>query len=505
MNQDELMKAVTELDDDLIETAGKPYKKKKIWPAAMAAAAAVLALALLLPPALQGGRAKDPLNTDGYPEAGRPESITEPGPNPAAKFCLAEPVYPEQWTREKQRENHGAGEIDPAFARQLQNRGAGEDARPVLAELIRQSLLEEEQESAVMSPINLYLSLAMLAEITDGEAQAELLQALDVTDAAALRGEAQKIWNLIYFDDGREKMIPANSLWLSDALDYRKDTVERLAKSYYASVFRGTMGTAAYDQALRNWINGMTGDLLKEQAEGLSMDAGTRLALVSTVFYQSRWAAVFNKEDNKTAVFHGTDGDRETEFMTRRIMGTEYFYSDRFSFINLQTMNGAVWFFLPDEGVSVCEMMEEEAFINFLCRNPYTSASYDEKGNRIEKDGIGCAERIVNLMLPKMDITRKLDLMPLMEKLGVETCFDPARADFSPILGESSGSISSGEQATRVIMDEEGVSAASYVDWLVGGVPQPEEEVDFTLDRPFFFLISGQDSLPYFAGIMNNP
>ena len=53
-------------------------------------------------------------------------------------------------------------------------------------------------------------------------------------------------------------------------------------------------------------------------------------------------------------------------------------------------------------------------------------------------------------------------------------------------------------------MDEEGISAASYVDWLVGAALPPEEWVDFTLDRPFFFMICG-NYLPYFAGIMNNP
>ncbi len=28
----------------------------------------------------------------------------------------------------------------------------------------------------------------------------------------------------------------------------------------------------------------------------------------------------------------------------------------------------------------------------------------------------------------------------------------------------------------------------------------PEEEVDFTLDRPFLFVITGEDGLPLFVG-----
>ena len=43
------------------------------------------------------------------------------------------------------------------------------------------------------------------------------------------------------------------------------------------------------------------------------------------------------------------------------------------------------------------------------------------------------------------------------------------------------------------------------MDYLVGAMKPPEEEVDFTLDRPFFFMITGEDGVPYFAGVMNDP
>ena len=48
MNRDDLMQAVTELDEEVIEQAAGPYKKKRKWIWA-AAAAAVLALAVILP------------------------------------------------------------------------------------------------------------------------------------------------------------------------------------------------------------------------------------------------------------------------------------------------------------------------------------------------------------------------------------------------------------------------------------------------------------------------
>ena len=38
-----------------------------------------------------------------------------------------------------------------------------------------------------------------------------------------------------------------------------------------------------------------------------------------------------------------------------------------------------------------------------------------------------------------------------------------------------------------------------------GGSMPPDETVDFTLDRPFLFVITGRDGMPLFVGIVNNP
>ena len=55
-------------------------------------------------------------------------------------------------------------------------------------------------------------------------------------------------------------------------------------------------------------------------------------------------------------------------------------------------------------------------------------------------------------------------------------------------------------------VDEEGVTAAAYTMMANSGAGMPpEEEVDFVLDRPFLFVITGVDGLPLFTGIVNTP
>ena len=59
--------------------------------------------------------------------------------------------------------------------------------------------------------------------------------------------------------------------------------------------------------------------------------------------------------------------------------------------------------------------------------------------------------------------------------------------------------------AARVVIDEEGCTAAAFTVVAPGGSAAPEDEVDFVLDRPFLFCITGDSGLPLFVGIVNNP
>ena len=109
---------------------------------------------------------------------------------------------------------------------------------------------------------------------------------------------------------------------------------------------------------------------------------------------------------------------------------------------------------------------------------------------------------IVNLALPKFDIASDLDLADSLKSLGITDVFDPAVSDFSPMTDDTAAYLSQAKHAARVTVDEEGVTAAAYTVMMVcGEAAPPEEEVDFVLNRPFVFAITGTDGLPLFAGM----
>ena len=512
MKTDELMDAITELDDALLnEAAGTPSPEevraakragRRPLVFRMAAAAAVVVLALILVPVFRGQSGPANASKDTVKEVISADLSVK-----AEK--VAGPVYPEEWTREQEL-NSDKGYLErPNGIRVAAGRETAELYRGYFADMMLLLLSDQEEESAVMSPVNIWMATAMLAEITDGKTRQEILDAFGVKNIEALRDQAAKIWGLCYKDDGREKTILGNSLWLNNTLAYKGRAVQTLADSYYASVFRGRMGTEEYGSLLRKWIDDMTGGLLADQTKGLELPEGTALALVSTVWHETKWDAEFDPKQTKPGTFHSPKGDTEAEFMHSDWAAGMYYRADDYTFIRKSTRQGSVWLFLPDEGTALKDMMQEESFRQFLSyrfdEHDYCTPNSD--GIYLEGKttrGITGAFARVDLTLPKMDISCQQDLTDALKKMGITSAFTAGEADYTPISDEAGVYLQEAKQGTRLIVDEEGVSAASYVEMLAGS-EMLEDRIELVFDRPFFIMITGANEVPLFAGVVNEP
>lgn len=152
-------------------------------------------------------------------------------------------------------------------------------------------------------------------------------------------------------------------------------------------------------------------------------------------------------------------------------------------------------FVLPDEGISAEELLADEEAMDFLFSADQGRSQWDK--NRF---------LIVNLSVPKFDVTSETDLISGLKALGITDVFDSSASDFSPMTSDAEGIfVSEAKHDVRVMIDEEGCAAAAYtVIAAAGAAAPPDEEVDFVLDRPFLFVLTGNDGLPLFVGIVNH-
>ena len=132
-------------------------------------------------------------------------------------------------------------------------------------EQIQKELLSDASDhNAVCSPLNIYIALSMLAEVTDGNTRKQILDVLNVKDMDVLNKRIEAIWDANYVDTPALKSMLANSIWLKSGIGYNEDTLKRLSTEYHASSYSGEMGSKSMNLKLQKWTDEHTGGLLKE-------------------------------------------------------------------------------------------------------------------------------------------------------------------------------------------------------------------------------------------------
>lgn len=354
-------------------------------------------------------------------------------------------------------------------------------------------LASHNNDNALWSPINAYIGLSMLAEITDGDSRKEILDLFGVSDIETLRSQVSAVWESVYEDDGNEICTLANSLWLEDGLNYNQDDMNNLAYHYYASVYQTDLGSDSANKSIGNWLNKNTGGMLKDRTDKIDLSPETILALYSTLFFQAKWSDEFNSKNNTDAIFHGLNGDTNVTYMNKKLCQMYYYWHDDYSAVALSLKNGStMWFILPDEGKTTANILNDGAYGEMI------SSGDGEEGWQNKK------YMKVNLSVPKFNVSSTVNLKDGLNKMGVTKVFDMESSDFTAITSDSPVYISAVNQSARVEIDEKGVKAATYIEIPgCGSAMPPEEIIDFVLDRPFLFVIT-KGNLPLFTGVVNN-
>lgn len=371
---------------------------------------------------------------------------------------------------------------------------AMESLQGFFAASMSESLSGTAGENQAYSPVNLYMALSLAAELTGGDSRQQILDLLGADSIEGLRAQAGEVWNACYLDDNNHTLL-ANSLWLDKELDYSQSVMDTLADSYYTSVYQADLGSSNANKAISSWLDGQTGSFLKEQTQTVSLEPETVLALYSTVYYQAKWSeyAEFSASQNTDGIFHAPDRDVDVTFMNKKKLQSYYYWGESFGAVSLGLKDGSqMWLILPDEDKTVEDVLASEEYARLVL------GDWNEEDSKY---------LFVNLSLPKFDIRATNDLKEDLQDLGVTDVFDPLAADFSSsVSGDVPVVFTNVNQATRVAIDEKGVTAASYIEFPGAGAAQPpEEEIDFILDRPFLFVIANRYQLPLFAGTVQEP
>lgn len=468
MKFENLFNALNHISDKHIAQGDAPKKPRGKWllrVGAVAAAAAILFTVLRLPAPIF---ATEVASASGSRIAVRPDIDDYDGQDEQWRAALA------QWETERAvLQDTLAEAADPLRTFSL---------------LGGQKFLSGDDGNRVWSPLNAYIGLAMVAELSDGDSRQQILELLGTEDLDTLRSHISAVWEAVYEDDGHEISVLANSLWLNKDLQFHQETMDSIAYHHHADIYQADFTKKSTASAIQAWLNNNTGGLLKKQIQNLLLPENMVMGIYSTIYFQAKWSQQFSEERNTQELFHSPAGDVTRTFMNAQRQ-TQYYWAEDFGAIALGLKNGSrLWLFLPDEDKTPQDVVSSEDYLHILS-NQWENHKYMK----------------VNLSLPKFDVVCQQNLQEGLAELGVTDVFDPEAADFSAALDGGPVWLTAANQAARVMIDEEGVKAAAYIEFPAAGAPAPPEEIiDFVLDRPFVFVITS-DSLPLFAGVVNNP
>lgn len=339
------------------------------------------------------------------------------------------------------------------------------------------------ERNEVYSPVSLYGALGMLTELADGETKQQVMDLLGVSDSEALRQWTKALWQQLYHDEQDNALWLGNAAFLNENMAFHKEPLDILTEDYYASSYQVPMGSKAADKAIAAWLNQQTNDLLADDTGAIETKESDLLRLYNTIYYKAAWQEAFFEGATKQDIFTAADGtEQRTDFMHISIEGEDVARGEGYRRASLYLKDGGrMTFYLPDEGVTVEELLQRKNILNELL-------AVDEWVVR------------VNWSVPKFDIHASLELNDALRALGITDAFDPTKADFTP-LTDNIAYVDSVMQAARVRIDEEGVEAAVYTEEIGDGAAPPRElaEEEMDLDRPFLFAI-WKDGAPLFIG-----
>ncbi len=484
MKKEDFFEVLGDMDPKSVKAAGEYKKTSGIkWSIILPCAAAALLAALGVFFLRRAGRTEMP-GTEGSGGAGTYK----------ADVVAVEAAYPEAVGKELTVNQFFEGDLHGQWW--SERLPVVKEAKALFPEMegyytkMMGQLLQSEDENTVCSPLNTYMAFSMLAEVTDGNTRQQLLDMLGGSDMEGLRKNVKLLWECNYADTPAITSLLANSLWLNKDMTYNEDTLKLLADQYYASSYRGTPGSSEMDKALQNWTDENTKGLLAEYTKAMKLDPETALGLVSTIYYKAMWQSEFEEANTSKGVFHGTRGEQEVDYMHAE-ENLRCYSTDTYTSVGLSLSDsGAMYFYLPKEGTDVNDLAADPKILQATVENKQTEESKN---------------LFVSLSLPKFKVSGKQDLKEILNRLGVTDVLDPSLADFTPLMTNGEGlSLSSAEHAAMVEIDEKGVTGAAVTSLIVAGSVIPDDRMEFVLDRPFLFVITGEDGSVLFSGVIRN-
>lgn len=357
-----------------------------------------------------------------------------------------------------------------------------------------------EDGNTAVSPVSVFMALAMAAESADGETRQEILDVLGVTYE-----ELSKNINLLCYvcnqilssnkDSGQSNELKCvNSLWVQDGVEVKDEGVQALTNNYNTDLFNMDFIGSDVNKLVTSYISNETQGLL---SPNLGISPNTMLILMNVVYLRDVWSDLVEALDYTENTYTFLNYNKSTT-STKLLDG---FYSqlravetEKFRKAYTRTDGGLVLtFIVPKFGYTLDDIYTSEV-LNDTTRYIY----YEKKGDINYRYHTRC-------LFPEFSASFDDCIEEVIKKMGVSKFFTKD-CDFSH-LTDDPVFCSKIRHVTKLEVTRYGIEGAAVTAELMCGSAEPGPEIwkdvyeDFIVDRDFAYVLS-KDNVPLFTGVV---
>lgn len=376
-------------------------------------------------------------------------------------------------------------------------------AAKLTAEVYKDS---NKQTNVCISPVSVYMALALATECSNGETREELLNAVGVT-----YDEVKNFTKYLYALSNREFYYRnpagqrktsafeelANSIWAEESIKLKEQGVDNLATNFNCDLFLVNFKNGEGEKAINAYIKDKTHGMIDG---GVELSDRTLITLINTFYLKEIWNMFGNNLPYAEGTYQFTNAGGnviETKLLRGYYSDGKVYEGKGYSSFYTETYHGfKIKFIVPSEGRSLDEV--------FTAENLY------EINNIANYGKVDDANKILHytrVFFPEYNASYDGDLMGILKNdFGINRMFDFDKCDFSNITDEQIA-CESVIHKCELKVDKKGIEGAAVTVVVGNGAAGPDEYEkvyhDFVIDRAFGYIITDGDGVVLFSGVVN--
>lgn len=358
-----------------------------------------------------------------------------------------------------------------------------------------------------ISPVSVYMALALACECADGETRSELLDALGVRYEEvytwtkylySFSNKEFKITNLL----GKEKASAfeelSNSLWIDNDVILKKDGIDRLVYDYNCDVFGVSFKDASASRAINQYIKDKTHGVIDGDIE---ISKETLFTLINTFYLKEIWNEYGDelKLTDKKYDFINADGSKKSVPLLESYYSEgDVYEGETFKTFYAETEHGfKIKFILPKDNYSIEDVFTSE---NIYAANNISDYGYIDEENKLLHH--------TRVLFPEYKASFDGSVTDtLKDDFGIKRIFSMGECDFSGITDDKvacDGVI----HKCSLEVNRRGIEGAAVTVMPMAGAAGPLEGYtkvyhDLIIDRAFGFVICDRYGAVLFSGVIN--